>query len=114
MKPSDEMVSRVADEQLADIVRRLVAALSPRAVYLFGSHACGTPGPDSDIDIYITLEDALLERDDCDERAYACLRGLFLPIELHIEGADAFERRSSVVGSVEHDVRTQGRLLYAA
>ena len=114
MTPPPGMPNRITDDRLAEIVHRLVGAVSPRAIYIFGSHVSGIPGPDSDIDLYITLEDAQLERDDCDELAYGCLRGLFLPIELHSQGEQAFERRGSVFGSLEYDVRSKGRKLYAA
>ncbi len=114
MTPYPETPTRITDDRLAEIIRRLVVAVSPRAIYLFGSHVSGTPGPDSDIDLYLTLEDARLDLDDCDEVAYGCLRGLFLPIELHIQGVREFERRSSVIGALEYDVRSKGRLLYAA
>lgn len=114
MNQAAKAPTRIPDDRLAEVVRRLVAAVSPRAIYLFGSHACGSPGPDSDIDLYITLEDDRLERDDCDELAYGSLRGLFLPIELHIQSEQAFQRRGVVVGTLEHDVRSKGKLLYAA
>jgi predicted nucleotidyltransferase len=106
--------SRVTDEQLAQIVRRLVAALAPRGVYAFGSHVYGTPTPDSDIDVLVAVDDTELAREDQDERGYRALRGLFLPIELHIVGLRQFERRAATPSSFEHEVRTKGRLLYAA
>lgn len=35
------------------MVRRLVAEYAPQRIVLFGSHAGGAPGPDSDIDLLI-------------------------------------------------------------
>lgn len=53
---TDEVTQRIIDEY----VRRLHANQIPVwRVYLFGSHAKGTPHPDSDIDLAIFL--------DCDE-----------------------------------------------
>lgn len=105
---------RLTEKQIAEVVRRLVTELGPRAVYLFGSHVRGTPHADSDVDVLVTVDDELLEREDQDERGYRCLRGLFLPIELHFLGQQRFERRAGVPGSFEHEVREKGRLLYAA
>ncbi|MEW6249623.1 MAG: nucleotidyltransferase domain-containing protein [Planctomycetota bacterium] len=102
------------DATLAEIVSRLTSALAPRAIYLFGSHAYGTPTPDSDVDLMIAVDEAELARDDTDERGYRALRGLFLPIELHIVGMQQFQRRAAVPASFEHEVRTKGKLLYAA
>ena len=104
----------LTEETLAEITRRLVAALSPRAIYLFGSHLYGTPHADSDVDLLVAVSEAELAQDDLDERGYRALRGLFLPIELHIVGRRQFERRAATPASFEHEVSTKGRLLYAA
>ena len=38
------------------IVKKIVADLSPKQIVLFGSHATGEPGPDSDIDLLVVRE----------------------------------------------------------
>jgi predicted nucleotidyltransferase len=104
----------LTDETLGEITRRLVAALAPTAIYLFGSYAYGTPHADSDVDLLVAVNDAELALEDQDERGYRALRGLFLAIELHIVGRRQFERRAAVPASFEHEICTKGRLLYAA
>ena len=49
------MVS-VTDALLKDIAEKIVAAVHPRMIILFGSHARGTARPDSDLD-FIVVED---------------------------------------------------------
>ena len=44
---------QVTEEILAEIVRRIVAALDPEKIILFGSYAYGMPGPDSDVDLLV-------------------------------------------------------------
>lgn len=46
-----------------DIVARL-RALDPLKVILLGSHAWGTPGPDSDIDLLVVLDDETRGEDE--------------------------------------------------
>src|ERR687888_364046 len=46
----------VTQEVLAEIVRRIVAALHPDKIILFGSYVYGTPSGDSDVDLLIILE----------------------------------------------------------
>jgi uncharacterized protein len=56
---------RVIDGSLIDeVVRTIVDALGPKRIVLFGSHARGDAGPDSDIDLMIEMETDLpfLER----------------------------------------------------
>lgn len=45
-----------------DIVDRLLP-LSPYKVILLGSRAWGTPGPDSDIDLLVVLDDEMISED---------------------------------------------------
>jgi hypothetical protein len=104
----------VSVARLGEIAHRLAAALAPRAIYLFGSQAYGTPTPDSDIDLLIVIGDQDELSVDYLKRAYGCLRGSYLPIELHFRSQTQFQRRSSVPTSLEHDVLSQGRALYAA
>jgi predicted nucleotidyltransferase len=41
---------------LPEVVQRLVAALQPEKVILFGSYAYGQPTPDSDVDLLIVMK----------------------------------------------------------
>ncbi|HOO16967.1 MAG TPA: nucleotidyltransferase domain-containing protein [Phycisphaerae bacterium] len=102
-----------SQDMLAEIIRRLVAALTPRAIYFFGSHAYGTPHRDSDIDLLIVLDhiDSIM---DVARRGYGALFGLGLPIELHFITAEKLERYSGVIGSFHREVKTRGRIVYAA
>ena len=47
----------ILDPRLAEVVRRLVEAYEPERVYLFGSHARGDAGPDSDYDLLLVVPD---------------------------------------------------------
>lgn len=49
----------VTEEILAEITRRIVAALNPEKVILFGSYAYGTPHADSDVDLLVIMESDL-------------------------------------------------------
>jgi predicted nucleotidyltransferase len=42
---------------LEKVVDRLVRGLSPERIYLFGSHAYGEPGSDSDLFVVISSSD---------------------------------------------------------
>ena len=45
------------DPALREIVRRIADAYHPLRIYLFGSKARGTAGPDSDYDLLIVMRD---------------------------------------------------------
>jgi len=42
-----------AQERIEEMVRRIVRRFAPEKIILFGSHARGTAGPDSDVDLLI-------------------------------------------------------------
>ncbi len=98
-------------EKLNELVRRLVEALHPLRIYLFGSHARGTARADSDVDIMIVHEP---ERETYDviRRAYAAIRDLPAPVELHVRDAAGFERMCRAAGTIEHEVVTTGRVVH--
>jgi len=55
----------VTQEILGEIVRRIVAALDPERIILFGSYAGGVPNADSDVDLFVEMETDLPYADRC-------------------------------------------------
>lgn len=100
--------------ELDAAVERLSRALSPVAIYVFGSQAEEQPTRASDLDLLVVMRDDPPEAIELCRRGYDGLRGIDLPIELHIWGEATFERWAIVPASLPHVVKTRGRLLYAA
>ncbi|MFZ1684612.1 MAG: nucleotidyltransferase domain-containing protein [Candidatus Zixiibacteriota bacterium] len=46
----------VTDKLLKDVTNTIVNSANPVAVYLFGSYANGTPGPNSDLDLLVVVD----------------------------------------------------------
>jgi uncharacterized protein len=105
---------RLTEEALAEIVRRLTGVLAPRAIYLFGSHAYGTPHAGSDVDVLVVLPGANFSTWDVAKSAYGALDGTGLPIEFHFTWQERFEQSSAAGSGFEAEIRAKGRLLYAA
>jgi uncharacterized protein len=108
MTPQD--VERV----LPEIVRRLREALSPAAIYLFGSCAEGCPGPDSDIDLLVLVEDDPRHPYDRDAAAYLALAGMGVPKDVLVYTRREFEERAALPVSFERTVQQKGKVIYAA
>ena len=102
------------DATLNDIVSRLVEAYDPERIYLFGSHARGDAGPDSDYDLLLIVrDDAPLEK--CRSRlAYQVLRGTGVAVDVIVWARDYFERRRQVRTSLSAIVEREGKLLHVA
>lgn len=102
------------ETMLAEIVDRLREALSPIAIYLFGSYAYGTPQSHSDIDLLVVMEDSSLDPYERDAVAYRALIGISVPKDVQVYTRTEFEQRAALPVSFEHTVLHKGRLLYAA
>ncbi len=99
---------------LSETVARIVAALDPLAIYLYGSHAYGRPHQDSDIDLLVVVNDSALPPHQRAVVAYRALRGLRVPVEIQVATREEFERRARWQSSVERVVQEKGQVLYAA
>lgn len=102
------------EQKLAEVVDRLRAAFSPVAIYLFGSYAYGTPGPHSDLDLLVVVEDSPLDAYSRDGAAYRALSGIGIPKDVQVYTRAEFEQRAALPVSFERTVRQKGKLLYAA
>lgn len=103
---------RIDQRLLDEIVRRLVIALEPEEIDLYGSHAYGHPREDSDVDILVIVHDSSLPPYMRAREAYRALRGLFVPVEVKVISRSEFERRTHWLSSIERVVREKGRVLY--
>jgi len=99
-------------EQLEEAVRRIVDALHPLRVYLFGSHAYGHPHAHSDVDLFAVVPESGAPSYRRAMEAYTALSGLPLPVEVHVRTEAEFDYRSQAVASMERVVKEKGRLVY--
>lgn len=97
---------------LETAVERLKAEFQPEEIYLFGSHAWGTPTDDSDVDLMVVLrqsDDRPIRRD---QRAQLCLGRLPLSVDVLVRTRREVNRVRDVRGSLTHDVFQRGRKIY--
>jgi predicted nucleotidyltransferase len=106
---------RTIDSALLEkVVQRLVAALHPEAIYLYGSHAYGQPHENSDVDLLVVVSNALANSRQTTIEAYQALRGLCLPVEIKVVTRAEFERLACWLSSIERVAKAKGKVLYEA
>jgi predicted nucleotidyltransferase len=108
----DEILDR--DPALQEIVRRLAAAYHPLQIYLFGSQARGTAGPDSDYDLLVVVPDDAPPELRRSKLAYQSLWGVRVSKDVLVGTEGWFQARVSVAASLPATVMREGKLLYAA
>ncbi len=97
---------------LENAVERLKAEFQPEEIYLFGSHAWGTPTDDSDVDLMVIVpaspERPILRM----QRAHHCLRGIGFAKDILVNTRDEFDRYRHLKAALSHKIFEQGKKLY--
>ena len=100
------------NEEIMMMTDRIVSQLSPLKIYLFGSYAYGTPGPDSDYDFYIVVDDSKSDWHAQTVKAYKAIRPIRTkPVDILVGTKSDFEKRKNY-SSIEQEVARKGVLLY--
>jgi predicted nucleotidyltransferase len=100
------------EEHIRKMVSRIVRQFHPEKVILFGSHARGSGGPDSDVDLLVVMDVRGSRREKALEIGVA-LHDIPVAKDLLVVTPQDFEWRKDVVGTIERPAAREGKLLYA-
>jgi len=100
------------DEQIRCMVRRIAAEFDPDQIILFGSHARGEAGPDSDVDLLVVMSVKGSQRAKQLE-IRAAVRDVHVPKDIIVSRAEEFQWRKDTVGTIEYPATHEGKVLYA-
>jgi predicted nucleotidyltransferase len=105
-----EEATRV-QRQIERMTRRLVRRFDPEKIILFGSHARGTPGPNSDVDLLVVLPISGSKRQrQLDIRL--ALHDIRVPKDIIVSTPEEFAWRRDIVGTMEYPAVREGIVLY--
>ena len=100
------------DREITKMVRRIVRQFHPERVILFGSHARGEAGPDSDVDLLIVMPVQGPRRErQVDIRV--ALHDISVPKDIIVTSPEDFAWRKDTVGTIEYPAVREGKVLYA-
>ena len=102
---------QVDEAVLAEIVRRLVQAVDPDRIVLFGSRARGDHRPDSDVDLLL-VKPSVLPPHRRVIPAYEAMSGLLVPTEILWRTAEEIREWSQVSNHFTTRALREGRVLY--
>jgi predicted nucleotidyltransferase len=94
------------------MARRIAKLFDPEQVILFGSHARGEAGPDSDVDLLVVMdvEGSKLEKSI---DIGVALHDFDVPKDVIVVRPEEFAWRRNCVGTIERPAAREGKVLYA-
>jgi len=99
-------------QQIIDeMVRRIVERYDPEKIILFGSHARGTGGFDSDADLLVVMRVSGSKREAAVQIDLA-LAGVGMPKDVIVVTPEEVERYRDTVGTIIYPALREGKVLY--
>ena len=101
----------ITEDQINQVVKRIVETAKPEKVILFGSYAYGTPNEGSDLDILVIQKSDLPNR-KCSSIIRQAMDGLKLPMDIIVYKPEQVDYwKDTPVAFVTHIIN-KGKLLY--
>ena len=101
----------LTQEQIDEIVEKIVEHFKPQKVILFGSYAHGTPTEESDLDLLIIRDSDTPSRLQ-NREARRILSGLRVPVDVMVKSAEEFETYKDIVGTIVYPAHRFGKVIY--
>ncbi|HUW33803.1 MAG TPA: nucleotidyltransferase domain-containing protein [Planctomycetota bacterium] len=99
------------EAEIRRMVQQIVRQFHPEKIILFGSHARGDAGPDSDVDLLVVMPVEGSKFDKTVEIGVA-LHGIPIAKDIIVTTPDDFAWRSKIVGTIEYPAAREGKVLY--
>lgn len=96
---------------IAEMVRRIVARFHPERIVLYGSHARGTAGPHSDVDLLVVMEPNGSKRRRAVE-IHGLLAGMGVPKDVIVVTPEEFDAYRDASGTVIRTAWQEGKILH--
>ena len=107
-------MKQCSQELLGEITQRLIVALHPCRVYLFGSQARGDADGDSDVDLLVVVPDTATPPRELARLGRRSLWGMGVPVDIIVCTDSELAKWSQVRCNVIHTAVEKGRLLFAS
>ena len=96
---------------IVEMVRRIVERFHPERIILFGSHARGTAGPHSDVDLLVVMQPQGSKRRRAVE-IHGLLAGMDVPKDIIVVTPEEFEAYRDAPGTVIRTAWQEGKTLH--
>ena len=98
---------------IESLVQKIVEAVHPLKIILFGSYTQDKPNPESDIDVLIVMPEGVHCRRTA-QLLYRQIRGLGVPFDVLVSTPSTLEKHKDNIGLIYRTVLKEGKEIYAA
>ena len=102
---------KIIKNKIEEMIRRIVERFQPERIILFGSHARGTAGPDSDVDLLVVMEVSGGKRQQAIEIDMV-LADVGLPKDVIVATPEDVARCQDLVGTIIRPALLEGKVVY--
>ncbi len=96
-----------------NLIERIVDAVHPIRIILFGSAARGEMGPNSDIDVMVVVPDGT-HRSNTVRYLYKQIFGFGFPVDILVVTPGVLEQHKDNIGLIYRSVLAEGKEVYVA
>ncbi len=104
-------IKEVNEDLINDITRRIVNAVDPEKIILFGSYAYGKPSENSDLDILVIMR-SKLPRYKRSVPIYKALAGILIPKDIIVYTSQEVDEWSDVPQAFITTAVNRGKIIY--
>ncbi|MBA3063153.1 nucleotidyltransferase domain-containing protein [bacterium] len=101
----------ISQEEINEVIDRIVKNINPEKIILFGSYASGNPSEDSDLDILIVKE-MRIPRYKRTREVKKHLRGMKIPIDVIVYTKKEIKEWEDTKTAFINQAIKQGKILY--
>lgn len=101
------------EQRFDELVQRIVDAVNPLRIILFGSAARGEAGQESDIDVLVIMPEGTHRRKTA-QYLHTQLFGIPFSVDIIVATTGDLERHKENIGLIYRTILKEGRELYAA
>jgi predicted nucleotidyltransferase len=105
--------TKVTPRLIRAMARRLAQQFDPEQIILFGSHARGTAGPDSDVDLLVVMPVTRKRKAALEVAMGVALHEFLVAKDIIVVSPEEVERYRHIPGTIVRPALLEGRVLYA-
>lgn len=101
----------ITQEQINEVISRIVGNFKPQKIILFGSYANGIPTEQSDLDLLVIKDSDSPSRLQ-NRKIRKFLSDLSIPVDVIVKTSEEFQTYKDIIGTIIYPANKFGKVVY--